>query len=138
MWASVEAGSRFWPTTVENEANFILIGSFLLHKLFQLISFGLYLPGYLEIAPAYKPYRINTKTSKPWERVNWSEVRKRALIFVFVNQFIVYPLIMFVSAQMKLNVRFSGFPSFWELFSQVTFIYYLEDFLFYWGHRLFH
>lgn len=55
-----------------------------------------------------------------------------------MNQCFVYPLILSFSSLIGLKQRFYDFPSFQEVFGQVLFVYFVEDFFFYWAHRLFH
>jgi sterol desaturase/sphingolipid hydroxylase (fatty acid hydroxylase superfamily) len=55
-----------------------------------------------------------------------------------MNQLFVYPLIVSSSSLIGMRQRFTDFPSFGELVSQVLIVYFIEDFFFYWAHRLFH
>lgn len=55
-----------------------------------------------------------------------------------LNELMIYPMVVYVATSLGVKQRFSDFPSFWELLGQLLVIYFLEDFFFYWGHRLFH
>lgn len=114
------------------------MGSFIIHTIFQFISLAIYIPGYLGLSSSYKEYVVNKKSSKPWERKDWPEVRNKTIKNLFINWFIVYPLFIFVNSKGSLRVHFNDFPSVFELFTHVMAIYFLEDFFFYWGHRMFH
>lgn len=65
-------------------------------------------------------------------------MRSKAIKNLVLNQLIVYPLAVYLSNKNGIRVRFDNFPTFLELFVQVIIVYMVQDFFFYWGHRMFH
>lgn len=55
-----------------------------------------------------------------------------------MNELFIAPLFLYCTTLSGVKYRFTEFPSFWELFSQLMTIYIIEDSFFYWGHRMFH
>ena len=65
-------------------------------------------------------------------------MRSKAIKNLVLNQFVVYPLAVYLSTMSGVRVRFDNFPDFLEVFVQIMIVYFVEDFFFYWGHRFFH
>lgn len=117
---------------------FISIGGIFCHFAFQIVSFLIYLPGYMGWSSYYAKHLINKKSSRPWDRKNWPEVFSKTIKNLLLNQIIVYPLMVYFSNLRGIRVRFDNFPGFLEFASQIFIVYFIEDFFFYWGHRFFH
>jgi sterol desaturase/sphingolipid hydroxylase (fatty acid hydroxylase superfamily) len=129
----------FWPSNVEDKSYFIFIGAFLWHFSFRIITFFLfYLPGYLGWSDYYAKYLINKKSTRPWERKDWTEVRNKVFRYLFVNEFVIYPVIVYGSNLRGIKLRFDSFPDFKELAAHIMVCFFVENFCFYWAHRLLH
>ena len=115
-------------------------GSVIIHTLFQLIGVLYCLPGYFKLGwfSYYDKYQVNKKSLWPWERSNWKEMRTKTLWNILINQFLIYPIPCYLSTVIGIELRFDDLPSYWELFLQINFIFFLEDCFFYWGHRFCH
>lgn len=138
IWLSLEFGRAVWPEHVEDKGMFVFYWEIIIHTVALGLSFLLYLPGYLNWTTAYQKYQINKASKWPWQRDNWSGMCKKMLLNVFFNDFVFYPIVVYLATSRGIKQRFNEFPTFWELFGQLVVVYYLEDFFFYWGHRTFH
>lgn len=137
FWLAHHYGRNIWPEQVEDKPFFVLIGSVTIHISAQLFSLALYLPGYLGLS-FYQKYEINEKSKWPWKRQTWPLFLKKTIFNLVINQLFVYPLMTFCSTAAGIRMRFDNFPSYWQLFTQILFIYFCEDFFFYWAHRCAH
>jgi sterol desaturase/sphingolipid hydroxylase (fatty acid hydroxylase superfamily) len=136
---SLAIGKNVLPSNVEDKSYFIFIGAFLWHFSFRIITFFLfYLPGYLGWSDYYAKYLINKKSTRPWERKDWTEVRNKVFRYLFVNEFVIYPVIVYGSNLRGIKLRFDSFPDFKELAAHIMVCFFVEDFCFYWAHRLLH
>jgi len=138
IWFSLLIGKQFWPESVEDKGSFVFYGEIIIHTITLVLSFLIYLPGYMGWAPSYEKFKINKDSKWPWERENWNQVFKKMILNIILNEIIIYPLVVYTATSMGIKQRFTDFPSFWELLTHLLIIYFLEDFFFYWGHRLFH
>ena len=112
VWTAREIGIRIWPENIENKPRFVFLGSVLSHSLSTLIIFLVYLPGYLGLSSLHKKYIINKEAVWEWQKPNWNKTfRKFASTFSF-NQFLVYPVVIFLSTFIGLKQRFTDFPTF--------------------------
>ena len=98
----------------------------------------LYLPGYMNWSSAYRQYAVNKGAKWPWQLPGWPTLRKQLIKNNIVNQLIILPLFVWLSTLVEVKQRFDGFPSIGEMSLQLIFVYYVDDFAFYWAHRLFH
>lgn len=57
---------------------------------------------------------------------------------LILNQLILYPIIVYLTNRQGISLRFVDFPEFLEFALQILFLYYFDDFVFYWWHRCFH
>jgi sterol desaturase/sphingolipid hydroxylase (fatty acid hydroxylase superfamily) len=138
LWLSLEIGKNLWPEEVENKGQFIFNGEIMIHTAALVLSFLIYLPGYMGWAPSYEKFKINKDAKWPWQRNDWNHVFKKMVLNIILNEVVVYPMVVYIATSMTIKQRFIDFPSFWELLSQLLVIYFVEDFFFYWGHRMFH
>jgi hypothetical protein len=138
MQAAWSIGQSLWPAAIEDQMTFVTLGSIIINLGMELVGFILYLPGYMGWSKYFAEHLINKKSSRPWERRNWSEVRSKTIKNFVLNQLIIYPVVIYLSNRQGIQLRFSDYPSFSEFALQILFVYYLEDFLFYCAHRLFH
>jgi hypothetical protein len=113
FWGGWQGGQILWPQKIEDPSSFIVWNLLVIHTLFQIVVAFLWLPGYLNWFQAFKSHTINRKTSWPWERANWPEVRTKTIWNLLLNEFIIYPTPIFLSAVIGLEIRFDAFPSFW-------------------------
>jgi hypothetical protein len=83
----------------------------MLHFGVQLISFLLFLPGYLG-CKAYKPYEINKLAIKHWDRKNWNSQLLKTIGTLIFNKGIIYPTILYISMRIGgPKARLTDFPS---------------------------
>ncbi len=98
----------------------------------------MFLPGYLG-NESYTRYEITPQAVRPWQRENWPQMKWRIVWFLFWNKAVVFPVMVYLSLSMGgTRTRFQDFPSSWEVFKQLVIVMWVEDFFFYWGHKLSH
>ena len=93
--------------------------------MFQIVSFLIFLPGYMGWSQYYAKHLINKKSSRPWERKNWPEMLSKTIRNLLLNQLLVYPFAVYLSNLNGIRVRFDDFPTFIELASQVLLVYFI-------------
>jgi len=109
----------------------VLLASILLHLF--------YVPLYYFDIPFFRQYRVNT-VSWPWEQdpAGWPQRLKNTVKTYMLNQLILGPLFIYLVFPL-LKIDFSlNFPSFSVLLFQIFVSTCLEDFFFYFSHRLLH
>lgn len=123
----VWAFHNFSPATV------IILGTFLLH---ELIYYGIYIPyAIADHIPAMNKYKIQK------EKKNTFDIQLHCFFrLCFVHTFTQIPIMIstyhFLS---KVGMeRFPPFPPISLIALQIPFFYFVEDFWFYWIHRLLH
>ena len=112
MFASLETARLIWPKHIENKEAFIFIGSITIYFGFQTIGFLMYLPGYMGWSKYYDDHLINKRSTRPWERKNWPEVRLKTIKNLFINQILLAPLAFYVTNKAKVTVNSSELPNF--------------------------
>lgn len=125
IWVAVTLGRIFWPEHVENKFQFIFIGSIVCHTGFSIVSFLLHMPGYFGWSDYYARHLVNKKSTRPWERKNWPEQRAKTIKTLLINQFLVYPLAIYLSNMREVRVRFDNFPDFIEVLTQILVVYFI-------------
>ena len=133
----LEVGRIIWPHKVEDRANFVFLGGFILAVGTYIICFLIHLPGYLGYA-AYQKYQINKSTPRPWSRKEWSETLTKTIKNVGFNMLVVMPSVMWLTTHSGVQLRFEGFPSIREMLMHLMFLYFMDDTITYLTHRAFH
>lgn len=131
-------GLYLWPKSIENKVLFYFIAVLSLALGSQLLSFLIFLPGYLNISSFYEKFKINRRSNWPWERENWKETAKKTILNFILNELILSPLFLFGSTVSGIKYRFTDFPTFGEIVTQLAVVYFVEDTIFYWVHRILH
>lgn len=137
MWVALETARAYWPNHIEDKELFIFLGTTFCYYAFQTLGFILHLPGYFGWSQYFKDHLINKKSTKPWERKNWSEVKLKTIKNLVLNQLIIAPFAIYVTNKEKVSVG-TDLPNFADFFIQIQIVYLIEDFAGYWSHRLFH
>lgn len=66
-------------------------------------------------------------------------MKLRTIFYLFLNKVIVFPLIIYLTLKLGgTKTRFTDFPSPLEVFLQLIFIIMVEDFFFFWAHKISH
>ncbi|KAJ0260075.1 Methylsterol monooxygenase 2-1 [Hirschfeldia incana] len=131
MDSLVESG---WQYLVTNFSDFQLacIGSFIVH---ETVFFFSGLPFiFLERTGLLSTYKIQTKNNSP-------EAQGKCIAWLlFYHSCVNFPLMMFSYRVFKFMGMRSSFPlPSWKVVSaQILFFFIIEDFVFYWGHRILH
>lgn len=99
-------GKLYWPETIEDKMSFVTIGSIALNLGMELFGFILYIPGYLGWSKYFADNLINKKSTRPWERANWVEVRSKLVKNFVINQLILYPIIIYLTNLQGIKLRF--------------------------------
>jgi len=97
---------------------------------------------YTQKIPFFENYRINPNKKWPWEENSeqWKVILRRSLKSILIAHLIIIPLAILLDINVGVVVRTSleEFPETWEIISHITFFMFVEDFCFYWVHRLLH
>ncbi|WZZ54698.1 hypothetical protein YC2023_054805 [Brassica napus] len=131
MDSLVESG---WQYLVSNFSDFQLacIGSFIVHETVFFLSGLPYI--LLERTALLSNYKIQTKHNTP-------EAQGKCIAWLlFYHSCVNFPLMMFSYRVFKFMGMRSSFPlPSWKVVSaQILFFFIIEDFVFYWGHRILH
>ncbi|KAL0774538.1 methylsterol monooxygenase 2-1 [Brassica napus] len=131
MDSLVESG---WQYLVSNFSDFQLacIGSFIVHETVFFLSGLPYI--LLERTGLLSNYKIQTKHNTP-------EAQGKCIAWLlFYHSCVNFPLMMFSYRVFKFMGMQSSFPlPSWKVVSaQILFFFIIEDFVFYWGHRILH
>ena len=130
------------PIAIENEGKFqywtLLTFGLFLYALFYSYMYVIY---HLEL-PFFERYKI---TNNPWpwndKSEDWNAKLKKTLIQLAINHFICTPIVSlepFITNIANYRCDLDSLPSIFEIIWQNVFFMLIEDFLFYWGHRLSH
>jgi sterol desaturase/sphingolipid hydroxylase (fatty acid hydroxylase superfamily) len=131
-----------WPAKIENEGIFFYIFSYILHQsIFIICNLSMWVVYKLEW-PFFERYKVHDK-EWPWKEnpEKWNELIKSTFIVLFINQIIVLPLfgiIYYIKNFSPVRVDYESLPTCFEVIWQTVFFMIMEDFTFYWSHRLLH
>lgn len=98
---------------------------------------------YAKKIPFFEQFRVSKTTPWPWEKDPdyYKSNRNKVYLNLFINNFILLPLIIGHSVEVNSSPMTTDpekFPSGFEIFWQLIFFMLVEDFSFYWMHRLVH
>ena len=119
-----------------------VIGSTILHWIFLFLSLLFWNVLYTLKIPYFEKFRI-TNEPWPWEQnpEDYKRLKKDTYLTVFINNFIIIPLslcIPILTGSAKFSLKAEDYPSPFEIMWHITCCLIIEDFGFYWLHRLFH
>ena len=104
MWLVLESARAYWPRHIENKELFVFLGTAICYYTFQTLGFVLHLPGYLGWSQYFKDHLSNKKTTKPWERKNWPEVKIKTIKNLVINQLLLAPFAIYMTNKEKVSV----------------------------------
>lgn len=111
------------------------------HGCFAIGNLGMLVIYWIEL-PFFERYKIN---SQPWPwKANTEKFKVQIMKTVkalAINLLIVSPLstlFSIVTDGVKMKFSLEDYPTSWELIVQIIFFMLVEDFCFYWAHRLLH
>jgi len=115
----------------------------LLHCSALLLCNGLLSILYTKKIPYFEQFRVSQSTPWPWEKdpVQYNSNRTKVYLSLFINNFILLPLIIAHSVEADTSPMTADpqkFPSGLEILGQLVFFMLAEDCSFYWMHRLVH
>ena len=105
FWVFMTVGHMCWPDHVENQTQFIMIGSICCSLIPAIIMFLAHLPGYFGHA-AYKKYQNNIETPRPWEKKDWPQKLTTSIFLVSFNQLVGIPFLVFMGSRSKSKAHF--------------------------------
>jgi len=136
---------EFYPKKIENEGKTLFVISYLIHEVtFIFFNFVMWIIYKLELN-FFERYKVHDK-EWPWknpnESVKWRKLLKETLIIISINHLIILPLIglyHYISDISPVNMNYADFPENpFEIILQTLFFMLVEDFSFYWIHRIMH
>ena len=106
FWVLWYVGKMVWPMSIKDKNAFVMWNSIYIHTIFQLVIALLSLPGYLDWSSIYESFRVNKRSKWPWQRENWSEVRKKTIANLLVNELLIYPIPCYLSTIVGIDLNF--------------------------------
>jgi sterol desaturase/sphingolipid hydroxylase (fatty acid hydroxylase superfamily) len=134
---------NFWPTfnSVEELNLFYILCTTGTHSLTYIISNLVLYCLYVTKIPFFESYRVSNKPW-PWEEntAKWRILLKKSLINNFLAQLVILPAFLYLDTLLGVKVRMDieSYPGPFEIISQILIWMVIEDFFFYWGHRILH
>jgi sterol desaturase/sphingolipid hydroxylase (fatty acid hydroxylase superfamily) len=132
----------YWMSLFSSQMSAFFWGNLLEHHFFFLTGNLVMLVIYKLELQFFERYKNN---SQPWPwKANPTKFKgtiMKTVKALFINLMIVFPISVAVPILLgTVKLRFSAeeFPSAWELMGQIVFFMIVEDFSFYWVHRLLH
>jgi sterol desaturase/sphingolipid hydroxylase (fatty acid hydroxylase superfamily) len=134
---------EFWPSLLEKYSvkELFIVINFSVHTGIYAISNLVMYAIYKMKLPFFENYRILDKPW-PWESdpAAWKVLFKKSMRSIAITHFVIAPLFLFLETRNEPKMRFDveTFPDTWEILKQIFFFMLVEDFLFYWHHRMLH
>eukprot|EP01017_Pseudomicrothorax_dubius_P014482 TRINITY_DN1689_c0_g1_i1.p1 TRINITY_DN1689_c0_g1~~TRINITY_DN1689_c0_g1_i1.p1 ORF type:complete len:369 (+),score=62.86 TRINITY_DN1689_c0_g1_i1:2-1108(+) len=134
-WAMLFAGI--------DHRNLVFFSTVLVHSLSFLIgNLGMWAVYHAKHS-FFERYKISQK-QWPWESdpERWRDILKRTISNLLVFHLLIFPSVtalkVYVSNDALVRIDTDTFPNSWEVIRQIIFCMFIEDFIFYWSHRLLH
>ena len=142
LWFTIipNISSLVWPKKIENEFIFQILCGIINHTGALILCNSIVSILYLLEHPQIEKYKCNDE-KWPWQedKDKWYSLIKKSLLLVGFNNFIIAPILLFLSAMRgNRNLSYESLPSTFEFFWQTCFCILVEDFFFYWSHRFLH
>ena len=114
-------------------------GPVIVHFLCYVIFNSLFILAYLAKSPLIESYKV-IPDPWPWETdPNFNKKVIQVIKSSLINQFLVIPIMLvIIRPKGTLLIDEKDFPSLFTNFYQILFFMIVEDFFFYWTHRLIH
>jgi sterol desaturase/sphingolipid hydroxylase (fatty acid hydroxylase superfamily) len=131
-----------WPYKIEDQGKFAFwMGNIIHDGVFFLINFVFWVIYKIEL-PFFERYKTQDRPW-PWKEnpEKWNKQIKRTFFFLLINHYLVIPLMTlgyYITNKSPFNVEYDNLPSSFEVIYQTVFFMLIEDFVFYWSHRLLH
>jgi sterol desaturase/sphingolipid hydroxylase (fatty acid hydroxylase superfamily) len=139
-----KAMQSVFPSLIEgwNENLFFCVTITVLHFLLNVIIYTVYYFVYTLKLPFLEKYRV-ANDPWPWQanQERWKSILKESAFYYSMNNFVAGPILLSVETFMSgASPRFGqdSYPKIIEIICQLFFCMIVEDFCFYWGHRLLH
>lgn len=97
---------------------------------------------YTKKIPFFEKYRINIDRQWPWEEnpAQWKQVFSRTMKSLTFAHLVIIPIALMIDvfSGVAMKISLEEFPSTFEIVWQITLFMFVEDFCFYWVHRILH
>jgi len=133
---------QYWPKKVENPGKFYFFVTLGIHHTYFITNnFVMYLVYKLN-HPIFEQYKTSSEPW-PWEEnyTEWRKLLSETFKQLFINQFIVVPLLLLpylINNNSIGSVEYDELPNLLTTVLHLCFFMIVEDFLFYWSHRILH
>lgn len=136
---------EIYPKKIDNEGKTLFLLSYLIHEFtFIFSNFVMWIIYKLEW-DFFERYKVHDK-EWPWKNPNeskkWKKLLKDTIILISINHLIILPLsglYYYISNASPINMNYSDIPNNpLEIILQTFFFMLVEDFTFYWVHRILH
>lgn len=133
---------KIWPEKVESEGKFYTLTTYAIANGIVIFVNLEYLVIYKLELPFFERYKT-TPDPWPWQvdKQKWNSQIKKAIIRVAFNNGLLMPIFLLpdlLSDNCPLRLDPKSIPNYFEIFWQMCFCMFIEDFTFYLSHRLLH
>jgi sterol desaturase/sphingolipid hydroxylase (fatty acid hydroxylase superfamily) len=133
---------KYWPRKIEDEGLFSTIFMYITHEsIFIFSNIFFYIIYHFEWK-FFEKYKVE---DEPWpwqeDKNKWKLQLTKTIKLILFNHLIVIPLLTLPSilkGKSPVRTDYESLPDLFEVSWQLMFIYFMDDFLFYWSHRLLH
>lgn len=136
------SAQALWPKKVENPGMLYAVGTLVIHNSYFIIINIFMMIIYKLKHPLIEQYKTFNE-DWPWDGdyKAWREQLKSTFQILFINLFIVLPLLFvpsIITNDSIGSVEHEDLPSLTKLITDIAFYIICEDFFFYWAHRILH
>jgi methylsterol monooxygenase len=133
-------GKSFWPEKISNEGKFMFWCFFWTHQISFILSNAFYI--ILYYFDLMKESKID-KNPWPWQSdyPKWLEQLKKTIVTITINHFILAPVMAlpaYFMGSSPFRLEYETLPSAVEIIWQNLYCVLVDDFFFYWSHRILH
>lgn len=133
---------NYWPRKIDDEGFFSAIFLYITHEsIFIFSNIFFYIIYNLE----WKFFEQFKVEDEPWpwqeDRNKWKLQLNKTIKLILLNHLIVIPLLTLpsiINGKSPVRTDYESLPNVFEVSWQLLFYYFVDDFLFYWSHRLLH
>jgi len=131
-----------WPKKIEHEGHFYCFSTMITHEVLYFLFNGLFFVLYYMGWESVEKYKVQTM-KWPWaqDKVEFKQLVSDSIKLIFCNHFLIIPILLipnYLREKSIFRMDYESLPTHFEFFYQTILFLLIEDFLFYWSHRILH